>query len=110
LIGVIAGLVWNERTILDAVRRSQEMIRQLHDAGVPIVVGTDTPGTPYFHYNFHGPTILREIELVAAAGLSPEETLAAATRIPAQMVGLGAELGTVERGKRRTWWSWTVIR
>jgi len=100
LIGVIARLVWNERMIRDTLRRSQDMIRDLHDAGVPIVVGTDTPGTPYFQYNFHGPTILREIELVAAAGLSPEEALAAATRIPAEMVGLGEELGTVEIGKK----------
>jgi imidazolonepropionase-like amidohydrolase len=99
-IGLVARLVWNERTILDAVRRTQDMIRRLHDAGVPIVVGTDTPGTPYFQYNFHGPTILREIELVAAAGLSPEEALAAATRIPAEMVGLGDELGTIEIGKK----------
>jgi imidazolonepropionase-like amidohydrolase len=38
--------------------------------------------------------------LVAAAGLSPEEALAAATRIPAEMVGLGGEVGTVEVGKK----------
>jgi imidazolonepropionase-like amidohydrolase len=100
LIGFIARLVWNERMILDTVQRSQDMIRRLHDAGVPIVVGTDTPGTPYFQYNFHGPTILREIELVAAAGLSPEKALAAATRIPAEMVGLSDDLGTVEIGKK----------
>jgi imidazolonepropionase-like amidohydrolase len=99
-VGVVARLVWNERTILDAVKRSQEMIRELHHAGVPIVVGTDTPGTPYFQYNFHGPTILREMELLAAAGLSSEAVLAAATRVPAHMVGLGDQLGTVEIGKR----------
>jgi len=64
------------------------------------VIGTDTPGTPYFHCNFHGPTVLREIDLVAAAGLSPQEALAAATRVPAEMVGLGEELGTVEVGKK----------
>ena len=100
LIGLIARRVWNERIILDTVKRSQDMIRHLHDAGVPIVVGTDTPGTPYFQYNFHGPTILREIELVAAAGLSPEEALAATTRIAAEMVGLSDEVGTVEIGKK----------
>jgi len=100
LTGVIALRVWNERMIRDTLRRSQEMIRRLYDAGVPIVVGTDTPGTPYFQYNFHGPTTHREIELVAAAGLSPEAVLAAATRVPAEMVGLGDELGTVEIGKR----------
>jgi imidazolonepropionase-like amidohydrolase len=100
LIGLVARLVWNERMILDTVKRSQEMIGRLHAAGVPIVVGTDTPGTPYFQYNFHGPTILRELELVAAAGLSPEEALGAATRVAAEMVGLGDELGTVELGKK----------
>ena len=100
LIGVVARLIWNERRIIDTLQRSQNMIRKLHDAGVPIVVGTDTPGTPYFQYNFHGPTILREIELVAAAGLSPEEALAAATRTPAEMVGLGEQLGTVEVGRK----------
>jgi imidazolonepropionase-like amidohydrolase len=99
-IDVIVRLVWKERTILDTVRRSQHMIRRLHDAGVPIVVGTDTPGTPYFQYNFHGATVLREIELVAAAGLSPRDALAAATRVPAEMVGLGEELGTIEIGKK----------
>lgn len=99
-IDVVARLVWTERMILDTVRRSQDMIRRLHDAGVPIVIGTDTPGTPYFQYNFHGPTVLREIELVAAAGLSPAEALAAATRVPAKMVGLDAELGTIEIGKK----------
>jgi imidazolonepropionase-like amidohydrolase len=100
LTGVVARLLWNERMIVNTVGRSQNTIRQLHEAGVPIVIGTDTPATPYLQCNFHGPTILREIELVAAAGLSSEELLAAATRIPAEMVGLGEELGTVEIGKK----------
>jgi hypothetical protein len=100
LIDRIARLVWNERMILGTVRRSQEMVGRLHDAGVPIVVGTDTPGTPWFQYNFHGPTILREIELVAAAGLSHQAVLAAATRTAAEMVGLSDQLGTVEIGKK----------
>jgi imidazolonepropionase-like amidohydrolase len=86
--------------ILDTVKRSQDMVGRLHDAGVPIVIGTDTPGTPWFQYNFHGPTILREIELVAAAGLSRQAALAAATRVAAEMVGLSDQLGTVEVGKK----------
>jgi imidazolonepropionase-like amidohydrolase len=86
--------------IADTVGRSQRMIRRLHGAGVRIVVGTDSPGTPYFQYNFHGPTTIREIELLTGAGFSEEQALAAATRIPAEMVGLGQELGTVSIGKR----------
>lgn len=38
--------------------------------------------------------------LLLAAGLSPAEALAAATRIPARMLGLEREIGTVEVGKR----------
>jgi imidazolonepropionase-like amidohydrolase len=100
LVDFVARLVWNERMIAETVGRSQEMIRRLHDAGVRIVVGTDSPGTPYFQYNFHGPTTIREVELLTAAGLSFQEALAAATRVAAEMVGLGQELGTVEIGKR----------
>lgn len=100
LVDVIARLVWNERMILNAVNRSQIMIRRLHAAGVPIVIGTDTPGTDYYQYNFHGPTTLTEIALVAAAGLSPRQALAAATRIPAAMIGSSEDLGTVEIGKK----------
>lgn len=100
LVDFVARRVWNERMIAETVGRSQKVIRRLHDAGVRVVVGTDSPGTPYFQYNFHGLTTIREIELLTAAGLSPQDALGAATRVAAEMVGLGRELGTVEIGKR----------
>jgi imidazolonepropionase-like amidohydrolase len=49
---------------------------------------------------FHGPTTVREIELLEGAGFSPMEAITAATRSPAEMLGLDGELGTVEVGKR----------
>lgn len=49
---------------------------------------------------FHGTSTLREIELVGRAGLSAMDAIAAATRIPARMLGLADEIGTVEVGKR----------
>jgi imidazolonepropionase-like amidohydrolase len=67
---------------------------------VPIVVGSDRPFRPAAVYGFHGVTTLRELELVGEAGLSPAEVLAAATRVPAEMLGLAGGIGTVEVAKR----------
>lgn len=51
--------------------------RQLHDAGVKIIMGTDS-GTPG---NFHSESVWREMEaLVRMAGLTPMETIIASTR------------------------------
>lgn len=69
-----------------------EIIGALHRAGVPIVAGTDqaVPG-----YSLH-----REIELYAQAGFTPMEAIQAATIVPARVMKLDRELGTVEAGKR----------
>ena len=65
----------------------------LHDAGVPIVAGTDAGniGTP------HGPALHREIELMRAAGLSPRAILTTATVGGARLAGRD-DLGTLEAG------------
>jgi imidazolonepropionase-like amidohydrolase len=72
--------------------RSLAVTRELHDAGVPIIAGTDE-GVPGF-------SIYREIELYAGAGFTPMEALRAATAVPAKAMGLDRELGTIEAGKR----------
>jgi imidazolonepropionase-like amidohydrolase len=74
------------------LERGLRIVRALHDAGVPIVAGTDE-GIP-------GHSLHREIELYAEAGLTPIEALRAATIVPARAMKLEAELGTIERGKR----------
>jgi len=75
-------------------------VGRLWDAGVPIVAGSDSGNWPIDPYHFHGPTLLREIELLGHAGLPAGDALAAATRIPARMLALENEIGTVEVGKR----------
>ncbi|MER7361220.1 amidohydrolase family protein [Nonomuraea wenchangensis] len=70
-------------------------LRDLHRAGVPLLAGTDaTPFTPA-----HGAGLHRELELLAEAGLNPEEALAAATSLPAWHFGLD-DRGRIAPGLR----------
>lgn len=92
----IESLTWAKAS----VERNQAAIRRLHNAGVPIVVGSDSGNWPVIPYEFHGPTTIREMELLAEAGLSTREVLAAATRVPSEMLGMSAEVGTIQVGKR----------
>lgn len=70
--------------------------KALFDAGVPVALGTDAgmPGTP------HGPSSLREMELLVQAGLTPSQALIAGSAISAKAMNLLADRGTLEAGKR----------
>jgi imidazolonepropionase-like amidohydrolase len=67
-------------------------IGALHRAGITIIAGTDqaVPG-----HSLH-----REIELYVKAGFTPMEAIQAATIVPARVMNLDKEVGTVEVGKR----------
>ncbi|HEU4405428.1 MAG TPA: amidohydrolase family protein [Polyangiaceae bacterium] len=68
------------------------LLRAMHEAGVPVVAGTDI--------SVPGHSVHRELELYVQAGFSPMEALQAATSVPARAMRLEAEAGTVEPGKR----------
>ncbi len=72
-----------------------ETMRSLLDADVTLLVGTDAGETG----TLHGVSMHDELALLGAAGMLPEESLAAATRIPAERFGLG-DRGLVAIGKR----------
>ena len=61
-----------------------------------IVGGSDT-GNPFV---FPGYSMHEELELMVEAGLTPMESLVAATRRAAEMLGAEDVFGTVEPGKR----------
>jgi imidazolonepropionase-like amidohydrolase len=65
--------------------------RLLHDAGVPILAGSDLV--------IPGSSLHRELELLVRAGLSPMEALRAATTTPARVLGV-TDAGAVEAGQR----------
>jgi imidazolonepropionase-like amidohydrolase len=69
-----------------------ESVQRALAAGVKVVAGTDAGG--------HGhPPNAGELPLLAQAGLTPMQALQAATGWAAECLGLGRELGTVEKGK-----------
>jgi imidazolonepropionase-like amidohydrolase len=75
-----------------SLRASLAVIKALHDAGVRIVAGTD--------YGLPGFSLLRELELYVEAGLTPLEAIQSATVVPAEVMRLSNEAGTLEPGKR----------
>ena len=68
------------------LERGLRIVKALHDAGVPVVAGTDE-GIP-------GHSVHREIELYVEAGLTPMQALQAATIVSARAMKMEAELGT----------------
>ncbi|HEX6465128.1 MAG TPA: amidohydrolase family protein [Vicinamibacterales bacterium] len=76
----------------DRLTRSLTIIKALHDAGLPIVAGTDK-GVP-------GVSVAREIELYVQAGFTPMDAIRAATAVPARVTGLDKDSGTIAPGFR----------
>jgi len=70
-------------------------LKLLQDGGVTIAAGTDAGNIG----TLHGPSIFREFELMAEAGLSPLQILTAATINGAKVTGWQKKLGTIEAGK-----------
>jgi imidazolonepropionase-like amidohydrolase len=71
----------------------RESFRKAYQRGVKIAMGTDAGVTP------HGKN-LRELSLMVAEGMSPEDALLSATSNAAELLGVGQELGTIEVGKK----------
>jgi imidazolonepropionase-like amidohydrolase len=66
-----------------------QLLGKMHKAGVPIVAGTDG----------YGIELVRELEIYVEAGFTPGEALAAATIVPAKLVGQDKNTGSIMPGK-----------
>lgn len=71
------------------------LVKAFREAGVPIVAGTDS-GVSGLAWGF---SLHDELELLVKAGLTPQEALTSATRLPATWLGIDDKIGTVETGK-----------
>lgn len=79
---------------------SQQTVKALHDAGVPILAGTDAARPEEKHGGLaQGASLHHELQLLAEAGLPTLEVLRAATSLPAQHFGL-PDRGTIRPGAR----------
>jgi len=67
-------------------------LRALHEAGIPMVAGTDQ--------NIPGYSLHRELEIYVEAGFTPLQALQAATIQAARALGVAEESGSLARGKR----------
>lgn len=74
----------------DAYRRMLELVRRLHDAGVPLVAGTDS---------LAGFALHRELELYAEAGIPAADVLIIATLGAARVMKRDKSSGSIARSK-----------
>ncbi len=78
---------------LASYRNVQKTLKTLVDGGARVTPGTDSPIIqPGISYH-------AELQTWVDAGLTPFQTIRAATRYSAEELGLGADLGTLEAGK-----------
>jgi imidazolonepropionase-like amidohydrolase len=86
---------WIEHT-QRIIEFNRKLIVAFAAAGIPIVAGTDAqvPGV------VPGFSLQDELQSLAQAGLSNEQVLESATRLPAQWLGTLEDRGTVATGKR----------
>jgi len=71
-----------------------ENLKRVQDAGIPVVMGTDAGNIG----TLHGPSIYREMRLMAESGLTPLEVLRSATWNAAKTMGTEGRTGEVQAG------------
>jgi imidazolonepropionase-like amidohydrolase len=80
---------------LDHEETHRSMVRRAHELGVPIAMGTDA-GTPGNH---HGANALECVLLVEETGMTPADSIRAATLNAARLLRRDADLGSLDEGK-----------
>lgn len=70
-------------------------LRTLHEAGVPIAMGTDTGPLGRFQGYFE----LMELEMMVDAGMTPAQALQSATGVAARCMRVDREVGTLQAGR-----------
>jgi len=87
---------WKGRPLsAEQARVASDNLKRLAEAGVTIAAGTDAGNIG----TLHGPSVFRELRLMAEAGLTPREVLVSATAGGARVMGREKDLGAVAPGK-----------
>jgi imidazolonepropionase-like amidohydrolase len=80
---------------LDVHHKQIELVRMMHNAGVPVMAGSDFSDWGMVP----GVDLHNELALLVEAGFSPLEALQAATLNPARFLGLSQSFGTIQAGR-----------
>ena len=96
----LGPLILDQDKIQKQYQNVSKAVFTMYQAGIPIVVGSDSGNLPHLINMFHGSSTIREIELLGEAGIPSIDVLSSATRIPAEMMGVDHLIGTIEVGKR----------
>jgi imidazolonepropionase-like amidohydrolase len=91
---VLAQPEYNAEQALQFNEIRREILRQLHEAGVGILLGSDAPQV----FNVPGFSIQREMEAMSRSGMSAYEILKAGTVNPAIYFGNEAQYGMIKGG------------
>ena len=82
----------------ETIALNRRIFQMAYRAKVPILASTDASfGNPYL---FHGFSLLDELDLYVAIGLTPREALYTATVAPPRFFGLADQDGTIGPGRR----------
>jgi hypothetical protein len=79
----------------DSVKPKQQMVAELHRAGVPLVIGTDLANPNVFA----GSSVHEEMKLWQDAGIPAADVLRAATIEPAKLCDIADDTGAIAQGK-----------
>jgi hypothetical protein len=76
--------------------KSLSLVKQMHDAGIPIMAGTDSTAPNVFPgFGLH-----EDLYLMVKAGLTPMQALQTATSVPAQFLNRATQQGSIAPGQR----------
>lgn len=82
----------------DSIALDRRTFAMAHSAGVPILASSDASfANPYL---FHGFSLLDELDIYVAAGLTPRDALYTATVAPPRFFGLADQDGRIAPGRR----------
>jgi imidazolonepropionase-like amidohydrolase len=75
------------------VAPQERLVAAVVKSGGRVIAGTDSPINPY------ALSLLLELEHYVRGGLTPADAIRTATAVPAEAMGLAADLGTIEPGR-----------
>ncbi|MFT3945430.1 MAG: amidohydrolase family protein [Agriterribacter sp.] len=87
------GYARNKKGLETAIKN----LKKIYDAGIMVVMGTDSGATPARAEGFAEHL---ELELMVSAGLTPLQVINISTKNPAKFLGCDAAYGTIAPGKK----------